>query len=76
MTKPRPETSPNSALSGGVHSVPQHVDAPAANKDSESRAVWEAMESEPGFNERLAKATREMDRGLAIPYRAIRGRRR
>lgn len=59
--------------------VAQSDEAPRAvqaRKQAESQAIWDAMEAEPGFRERLTKAIRNMDRGLAIPYRQFRRRRK
>ena len=47
-----------------------------ARKQAESQSIWDAMEAEPGFRERLTNAIEGMDRGLAIPYRPIRRRRK
>lgn len=65
-------------LRTGERAVPQHhAEAVAESKAmTESQAVWAAMEAEPGFRERLTKAIRDMDRGLAVPYREFRRKRR
>jgi hypothetical protein len=58
------------ALSGEAQTAAQ------ARKEADSQAIWDAMEAEPGFRERLSDAIQGMDRGLAIPYRPIRRRRK
>lgn len=64
-------------LRTGQRVVAQHVDAPAKEQGSkEAEAVWNDLQTQPGFNERLAKAIHEMDRGLAVSYREVRRKRR
>lgn len=51
--------------------LPRHEPLAAKQPDklAESREIWEAMEREPGFADRLSKAVKDSDAGLATPYR-------
>ena len=49
--------------------------ASSAPSEAEARQVWAALEAEPGFKERLAKATTDLANGRAVPYGEVRRRR-
>jgi hypothetical protein len=59
----------------GVRAESRRVSPTAPESKSISAAVWEALESQPGFSEAIDRGAREIAEGRSVPYREVRRRR-